>query len=78
MAGTLEGARKARATIRARHGKDFYKRIGAKGGRKSNTGGFAYRVPCNCSYKPAEHLLRECAGYKGGKISKRGAGHETK
>ena len=32
MAGTIEGGRKAAATNRLRHGEDFYKRIGGKGG----------------------------------------------
>lgn len=41
MAGTLEGNRKVAKVNRKRHGEDFYKRIGAMGGRKSKTGGFA-------------------------------------
>ena len=41
MSGTREGGVKARETMYKRHGKDFYKRIGAKGGRNGNTGGFA-------------------------------------
>lgn len=42
MAGTKEGALKGRETILKRHGKNFYKEIGAKGG-KATTGnkGFA-------------------------------------
>lgn len=41
MAGTKAGGLKARATNYQRYGKDHYRRIGAIGGRKSNTGGFA-------------------------------------
>lgn len=41
MAGTLAGGRKARDTNYREHGKDFYRNIGAKGGRNGHTGGFA-------------------------------------
>ena len=54
------GAAKAAATNKVRYGKDFYARIGAKGGRMSNTGGFA-----------ANRELASIAGRKGGKISRR-------
>lgn len=60
MAGTKAGGQKAAATNRARHGKDFYARIGADGGRKGTTGGFAAN----------RDLARE-AGRKGGMISRR-------
>jgi general stress protein YciG len=41
MAGTKEGAAKMRATMIAKHGEDFWKNIGAKGGKRSTeTGGF--------------------------------------
>ena len=61
MAGTKEGAKKAAATNKARHGKDFYANIGRTGGQKGRTGGF---------YANRE-LARE-AGRKGGRISRRG------
>ena len=61
MAGTKEGGRKARKTNYERHGKDFYARIGAMGGRLGHTGGFA-----------ANPELAKIAGRKGGKKSKRG------
>ena len=61
MAGTKEGAAKARKTIYKRHGKDFYMRIGAMGGKLGHTGGFA-----------ANPELARIAGAKGGKKSKRG------
>lgn len=41
MAGTAQGGRLAAQKNKKRYGPDFYKRIGAKGGRASNTGGFA-------------------------------------
>lgn len=41
MGGTREGGLKAHKTNLKLHGKDFYKRIGSMGGRKSYTGGFA-------------------------------------
>lgn len=61
MAGTKEGAAKAVKTCMAKHGKNFYKIIGAKGGRNGTTGGFF-----------ANRELARIAGSKGGKISKRG------
>lgn len=61
MAGTKEGGRKAAATNKARYGKDFYAKIGAKGGRNGNTGGFA-----------ANPELARIAGAKGGRMSRRG------
>ncbi len=60
MAGTKEGGRKAAEANRARHGKDFYARIGAKGGKLGHTGGFA-----------ANRDLARVAGSKGGRISRR-------
>lgn len=41
MPGTREGAAKAVLTNKKKHGEDFYKRIGAKGGHNGTTGGFA-------------------------------------
>lgn len=60
MPGTKAGAAKAVATIRKRFGKDFYAKIGAEGGRKGVTGGFA-----------ANRELARIAGAKGGSISRR-------
>lgn len=40
MPGNVEGGKKAAVTTKALYGKDFYIRIGAKGGAKSRTGGF--------------------------------------
>ncbi len=41
MAGTVTGGRAAAKKNVNRYGKDFYARIGAMGGRKGKTGGFA-------------------------------------
>lgn len=60
MAGTKVGARKAVETIKDKHGADFFKRIGAAGGRNGTTGGFA---------KNPE--LARIAGRKGGKMSRK-------
>jgi len=61
MAGTKLGGQKAAMKNLAKD-PDFYKRIGAKGGRNGNTGGFAANP----------ELARE-AGAKGGRISRRRA-----
>ena len=61
MVGTKLGGIKARQTNYMKHGKDFYKRIGRKGGRNGHTGGFA-----------ANPALAIIAGRKGGRISRRG------
>ena len=60
MPGTKVGGLKTVATNKARYGEDFYKRIGAKGGRNGHSGGFA-----------SDHERAKIAGAKGGRISKR-------
>lgn len=60
MAGTIEGGKKAAAKNLA-NDPDFYKRIGAIGGRNGHTGGFA-----------SNPELARLAGAKGGRISRRG------
>lgn len=61
MAGTKKGGQKAAATNKARHGADFYAKIGRKGGSvKGTKGGFA-----------ANPELARIAGAKGGRISRR-------
>ena len=68
MCGTKEGELKAKLTNYARHGSDFYARIGKKGGRNGHTGGFASNLD-----------LASEAGRKGGLKSKRGkAKHHDK
>ncbi len=58
MPGSKTGGRRAAETNKVRYGEDFYKRVGAAGGRKSRGGGFASN--------PA--LARE-AGRKGGQVT---------
>ncbi|MFI5275346.1 MAG: KGG domain-containing protein [Candidatus Saccharimonadales bacterium] len=60
MAGTKTGGKSAATTNKAKYGKDFYARIGAMGGKKGHTGGFA-----------ANRELARSAGAKGGRISRR-------
>ena len=60
MAGTKEGAKKAKAKILSRD-PDFYAKIGSMGGKKSRGGGFA-----------ANPELARIAGAKGGRVSRRG------
>lgn len=61
MAGTKAGGIKAAATNKAKYGKNFYSRIGKKGGKNGTTGGFA-----------ADPKLARRAGRIGGLKSKRG------
>lgn len=67
MSGTVAGGQLAAIQNKKRHGKDFYARIGAMGGRKGHTGGFAAN----------RELARE-AGRKGGLISRRGKATTSK
>jgi general stress protein YciG len=60
MPGTITGGQKAADTNMKKYGKDFYARIGAIGGKKGTTGGFA-----------ANRELARLAGAKGGRISRR-------
>jgi hypothetical protein len=41
MSGTTQGGKLAAIKNKTKYGRDFYRLIGAKGGKKSNTGGFA-------------------------------------
>lgn len=60
MAGTKKGGKTAATTNKTRYGKDFYAKIGAKGGKLGKTGGFAAN----------RDLARE-AGRIGGRKSRR-------
>ena len=60
MSGTKAGGLKAAKKNKERHGKDFYRIIGSKGGQNGHTGGFA-----------ANPELARKAGAKGGRISRR-------
>ena len=57
MSGTKEGALKAKQTIMKKHGSDFFKTIGSKGGKACVPKGFATN----------KELARE-AGRKGGSV----------
>lgn len=63
MSGTKIGGIKASETNKLRHGGDFYKKIGGKGGKATGVKkGFAANIE-----------IARLAGKKGGKISKRKA-----
>ena len=66
ISGTKLGGLKAREKNLKLHGEDFYKKIGAKGGRNGHTGGFA-----------ANPELARKAGAKGGRKSKRGVAKDN-
>lgn len=57
MAGTREGGLKAAKTLKAKQGKDFYARIGRKGGQAEVTKGFG-----------TNKELASIAGRKGGRV----------
>lgn len=61
ISGTHEGGLKTAATNKKLHGEDYYQRIGQKGGKGGNTGGF---------YGQSERA--RAAGSHGGKVSRRG------
>lgn len=71
MSGTKAGGLKTAETNRSRYGKDFYSIQGAKGGAKSTGGGFATKSPCDCSMIDEPHIRPQCAGLKGGRISRK-------
>ena len=63
MVQTISGGKLAAKTNKARHGDNFYRKIGAKGGKLSIGGGFADGE--------AGRERARLAGQKGGRISKR-------
>ena len=69
MSGTVKGGLKAAKTNLKRQGKDYYKRIGSIGGKRSKTGGFASNKVGKDGLTGAERA--KIAGAKGGAISKR-------
>ena len=70
MSGTVKGGKKASITNKQKHGEDFYKRIGQKGGKKSCNGGFASSKVGLDGLTGLERA--KIAGKKGGLRSKRG------
>ena len=69
MVQTVKGGLKAKQTLYLRYGKDFYKRIGKKGGAKSNNGGFGSTKVGADGLTGAQRAIK--AGKKGGTISRR-------
>ena len=69
LAGTKQGGKKTATTNIARHGKDFYSKIGKKGGASGNTGGFASDVIGKDGLTGRERASK--AGRIGGLKSKR-------
>lgn len=74
MPGNRTGGIKAAQKNKKLYGADYYARIGQKGGRLGHTGGFAEAKKCQdslCQFPHGEHFVRQCAGFKGGRISRR-------
>lgn len=69
MSGTVSSGKKAAQTIIKRHGKDYYSKIGRKGGKRSTTGGFASQKVGKDGLTGLERA--RLAGAKGGRKSKR-------
>lgn len=64
MAGTEKGGKEAAKTNKKKYGADFYARIGAKGGTRGHTGGFA-------AGREGRERARKF-GAIGGRLSRRG------
>jgi hypothetical protein len=69
MAGTIEGGRRAAETNMKKYGPDFYKKIGSKGGKSGNTGGFASALIGNDGLTGYERA--SVFGAVGGRVSRR-------
>ena len=67
MSGTRSGGQRAAKTNILRHGKDFYKRIGSKGGKVCGI----------CKGFAVSHEYAAECGRKGGRISRRGKAKKT-
>ena len=70
MSGTREGGLKAAKTNKQRHGKDYYRNIGRKGGHNGTTGGFASDKVGKDGLTGWERATK--VGAIGGKKSRRG------
>ena len=70
MSATREGGLKAAITNKARQGDDWYKKIGAKGGRNGSDGGYASSKVGDDGMTGRERAIK--SGSKGGSHSKRG------
>lgn len=69
MAGNRLGGQRAAATNIAKHGNDFYRRIGVIGGSRGHDGGFASEKVSADGLTGRERA--SIAGTKGGRISRR-------
>lgn len=69
MAGNKSGGMKTKETMLKRYGADFYRKIGAKGGKKGNTGGFASDKVGKDGLTGKQRASK--VGAKGGSISRR-------
>lgn len=73
ISGTVAGGRKAAKTNMLRHGEDFYRVLGARGGRNGKgpdyKGGFASDKKGKDGLTGRERA--RIAGYKGGRVSRR-------
>ena len=69
MVGTKAGGAKAAKTNKERHGDDFYRRIGKRGGQNGHTGGFNSDKVGKDGLTGFERA--KIAGAKGGSISRR-------
>jgi hypothetical protein len=75
MAGTHIGGKSAAQTNTQLHGADFYARIGALGGRRGHTGGFASTVVGADGLTGRERA--RVSGATGGRISRRTKAKKT-
>lgn len=75
MAGNREGGLKTAKTIIEKHGKDFYREIGRKGGRNGHLGGFADPNPGKDGMTGQQRA--KYYGRIGGLLSKRGKSKKT-
>lgn len=69
MAGTKRGGESAAATNKKKYGADFYARIGAMGGKRGRTGGFASKKVGADGLTGRERAIIK--GREGGRISRR-------
>lgn len=70
MPGNTIGGKKAAAKNLA-NDPLFYKKIGKIGGMNGRTGGFSVDIECNCDEIKRPHYKRQCAGARGGRVSRR-------
>lgn len=69
MSGNAEGGALARDTNKKKYGADFYARIGAMGGKKGRSGGFASNKVGSDGKTGRERAVE--AGRTGGRISRK-------